>query len=246
MSIRYSKMAINARLGDGTLGKGKNANITFMSTDKALLEFKAAKLAEEGYGELRWGTQVSGYGGKKTIYNVTTHVNEKATTVRDLPLETLITLVDREDLILWYIDDGSWHKSRNTMHLYSNMLTECQSQILIKRIGALYGVEPRLRIDRKKDGRQFYYLYFPRELVNRFRPDVKKYLTDANLTSLYYKFGGLDYTEKPPRYLTDKQVKEIRALAERGYNATDIYRIGLATYEQAKGIVSGRTYKHVI
>lgn len=243
---KYSRIAVNAKLGDGYFSKSKNAAITFVSTDKALLEFKERMLISEGYEGFRWGTQKSGYGGTKTIYNLTTFVNEKATEVRDAEVETVITTLDKEDLILLYLDDGSWHKTRNTMHLYSNMLDEEQSNLLIRHIGSLYGVEPRLRIDRKKDGRQYYYLYFPRDLVKLFRPDVKRYLIDAELTSLYYKFGGLDYEESPSKELSESVVKKVREMSSNGLNATEIYRLGIVTYSQAKGIVSGRTYKHII
>jgi hypothetical protein len=93
------------------------------------------------------------------------------------------------------MDDGSWHKTRNTMHLYSNMLNDAETDELITHIGDIYGIAPRARKDRKKDGRSFNYLYFPRDLVKRFRPEFKDYVMNYGLESMYYKFGGIDYKE---------------------------------------------------
>lgn len=62
------------------------------------------------------------------------------------------------DLIWLYLDNGSWHKKKHFMHLYTNSLNLTENEALIKRIEELIGIKCKLRIDRKKDGRQYYYL----------------------------------------------------------------------------------------
>lgn len=244
--MTLSKMAINARIGDGMLGKSKNANITYISTDKLLLEHKERLLIAEGYEGIRWGTQESGYGGTKTIYNMTTFVSDKATEVRDVAIEDVLRNIDEQDLILWYLDDGSWHIKRHTMHLYSNMLDAEQSKILIERIKQLYGIAPRIRTDRKQDGRSFYYLYFPRELVVKFRSIVRQYLVDNALSTLYYKVGGLDFEDKPVAYLNDDTVRYIRSLYDGGTSLKEIAtQVNLRT-DRVRNIVTKRTYADVI
>jgi hypothetical protein len=193
---RYSRIAKNAKLGDGcVVRRGVNAHMKFISTDLQLLRFKRGMCDEEGitYGKI--GTQKSGYGGKKTIYKFDSHVNTNITEVEKADLSELIADIDKTDLFLWYMDDGSWHIRRNTMHLYSNMLNENQTQQLISQVKSLYGIAPRIRTDRKKDGRSFYYLYFPRELVKIFRPEFKEFAVSNEISSMYYKFGGLEYKE---------------------------------------------------
>lgn len=198
---RFSRIAKNAILGDGMLRLNKStAAVIFISTDLKLLKFKEKLLEEEGLYVTVKKTQESGYGGIKVIHVYSSTPNEKVKEASDVGVESLIQDLTKEDLYLWYLDDGSWHKTRNTMHLYSNMLNEEQSNLLIKRIGEIYGIDPRLRVDRKKDGRAFYYLYFPRELVKLFRPEVKEYVIAAGINTMYYKFGGMDYEEKPSRY----------------------------------------------
>lgn len=242
-----SRIATNARLGDGRLGdNSRNANVSFYSTDKLLLEHKERMLLEEGYEGIKWGTQESGYGGTKTIYKLTTTVSEKATVVRELPIEDILRSIDERDLILWYLDDGSWHIKRHTMHLYSNMLNAEQTQILIERIEQLYGIAPRIRTDRKQDGRSFYYLYFPRELVVKFRPIVRQYLIDNALTSLYYKVGGLNYVDKESLVVPDETVRNIRDMYSKGISIKEIMAHTSYKYDRVKRIAKGETYQNVI
>lgn len=198
---RFSRMAKNAILGDGSVKDNKTtAVITYYSTDLKLLKHKVKLLKEEGIDIACWGTQKSGYGGTKKIYNLRAVASKTVKEASDVGIESLLQDLDKEDLYLWYLDDGSWHKNANTMHLYSNMLTEEQSNILIDRIEELYGIKARLNVDRKKDGRSFYYLYFPRELVKVFRPELKEYLIQHKIDTMYYKFGGMEYEEKPSRF----------------------------------------------
>lgn len=194
--MKYSKIAKNAKLGDGCIVRStKNASMAFMSTDLSLLLLKRHLCEQEdiSFGDI--GTQKSGYGGTKTIYKFSSRVNEEITRVANADLSELISTIDKQDLFLWFMDDGSWHKTRNTMHLYSNMLNDAETDGLITQIGDIYGIAPRARKDRKKDGRSFNYLYFPRELVKRFRPEFKDYVMSYGLESMYYKFGGIDYKE---------------------------------------------------
>lgn len=194
--MEFSRIAKNAKLGDGCITKQcKNASLGFTSTDLDLMLIKKAMCNKEGYTVGEIGTQKSGYGGTKTIYKFTTRVDEEITKVADASLSELIKTIDKVDLFLWFMDDGSWHKNRHTMHLYSNMLNDAETDELIARIGELYGIAPRPRKDRKKDGRSFNYLYFPRELVKVFRPEFKEYVMSYGLESMFYKFGGIDYKE---------------------------------------------------
>lgn len=194
--MRFSRIAKNGKLGDGCIIKPvKNASMSFTSTDLNIIHLKREMCKNEGFTFGEIGTQKSGYGGTKTIYKFNTHVDEKITKVADASLSELIHSLDKEDLFLWYIDDGSWHKKRHTMHLYSNMLNDAETDELITIIGDIYGIAPRPRKDRKRDGRSFNYLYFPRDLVKRFRPEFKDYAMSYNLETMYYKFGGIDYKE---------------------------------------------------
>lgn len=244
---KFSRVAKNAILGDGTIRVNKDtAAMTYISTDLKLLEHKEKLLNEEGLSVTVKKTQTSGYGGTKTIYVYATTPSEAIKEAVDVGIETLLQDLTKEDLYLWYLDDGSWHKNANTMHLYSNMLDEHQSNILMNRIEELYGVRPRLNTDRKQDGRSFYYLYFSRELVRIFRPEIKAYLMKYKIDSMYYKFGGLDYVEEKPRFLSDEEVRTIRSLSKEGNSIKEVALLTGKTYDQTKRVISRNSYKNVI
>lgn len=245
--VTFSRIAKNALLGDGSIIRNKNGgSIHFMSTDIKLLKYKENMLIKEGYEGMRWGTQPSGYGGDKTIYNISVYSSAKALDVLNADIYDIIKSLDKEDLFLWYMDDGSWHIHRNTMHLYSNGLDKGQSEALMDRIKEIYGIRPNLRIDRKQDGRWFYYLYFPRDLVRLFRPEFKGYVMAAGIDTMYYKFGGLDYVEKEARkLLSDETVLAIRSAIALGESSTEIQRKYCVSRNQYRGIKEGKTYKHV-
>ncbi|MEK3887294.1 LAGLIDADG family homing endonuclease [Bacillus sp. FSL K6-3431] len=244
---KYSRVAKNAILGDGMVRLNKTtAAITFISTDRKLLEHKEKLLNEEGLEVTVKKTQESGYGGTKVIHVYATTASEEVKQASDAGIEELIKDITKEDLFLWYLDDGSWHIHRSTMHLYSNELDESQSKLLIEKVSELYGTKPRLRIDRKQDGRQFYYLYFPRELVRKFRPDVKVYIVKHRIDTMMYKVGGKEYEEDARRFLTNDEVRNIRML----YDGGEYGLKGLAdklghSYDQVKRVVSFNTYKNV-
>jgi len=243
----YSRIGKNARLGDGRINPSKYvASVTFYSTDEKLLKHKERLLAEEDLDITVRKTQESGYGGTKTIYVITSKSSEELLEVENAPINELIESLTKEDLYLWYLDDGSWHINRRTMHLYSNELNEEQSELLMDRIEELYGIKPRLRVDRKKDGRSFFYLYFPRDLVRIFRPEVEAYIKENGIDSMMYKVGGEGYKETGNNLLSDEEVLHIRSLynGDRGEITTIAKRTGRG-YDQVKRIVTGKSYRHV-
>lgn len=245
---RYSRAVKNARLGDGMVTNSKTvASVTYISTDLSLLKYKERMLLKEGAGITVKKTQESGYGGEKTIHVYASESSSEFKITADAPLEDILKDLTKEDLYLWYLDDGSWHLCRRTMHLYSNSLDKDQSNLLISRIKELYGIEPALRVDRKQDGRQFYYLYFPRKLVRIIRPEVERFISENGLETMYYKVGGKNYKEiDKPNLLTDDVVKKIRELHAKGVEDVETIskRKGLK-YGRVQDVVARRTYKHV-
>lgn len=241
-------MYVNAVLGDGRIHVNKNGSIRlyYYSTSKQLLDYKESVLINEGYGFSRRGTQRSGYGSDTIIYNASTVGIKELTEVHKEDVSEIIKELTELDLFLWYLDDGSWHISRNTMHLYSNSLDLRETNILIERVGDITGIEPRIRTDRKADGREFYYLYFPRALVKEVRERWLEWCKVLNLTDYFYKFGGLGYKEPKETYFTDSEVRKIRRLSESGYTGKEISELLGYKPSRVYRVISGETYKDVI
>lgn len=241
-------MYVNAVLGDGRIHVNKNGSVRlcYYSTSKQLLDFKESVLNREGHKFSVRGTQRSGYGSDTIIYNASTAGISELANIHKEDISEIIEELTEIDLFLWYIDDGSWHISRNTMHLYSNSLNFEESKILIKRIGEVVGIEPRLRVDKKADGREFYYLYFPRALVKEVRVRWLEWCKDLKLIDYFYKFGGLDYKDPKETYFTDSEVRKIRKMNETGYTGKEISEILGYKPSRIYRILSGETYKDVI
>ena len=181
-------LILTAKFGDGCLHKNKTCKeykAYFSGTDLSWQEFKARSLQATGRisetPNLGWGS--------KPIYSFSTPPSEEATRVFNLSVEEAILELSVEDLVVWYLDDGSWHKKKHFMHLYSNKLTKDQTKLLADRIESLLGLRPAMREDRKKDGRVYNYLYFGVNLAKAFLPYVQSLLVNNKLCSLYYKVG---------------------------------------------------------
>jgi hypothetical protein len=183
-------IAINARLGDGILlSRGKNVALEMQSKLLDWITVKRDMCLLKGFSPSHIKMCTSGFTGRQDVYSFSTRVAPEITEVYNSSLESILTQLSKLDLIMWYLDDGSYHIKRHTMHLYCNMLTDAQIDLLLKRIESLYGIVPRKRQDKKKDGRNFPYLYFPRALVEVFRLDVEQFLLHHKLKSLFYKIG---------------------------------------------------------
>jgi hypothetical protein len=216
-------IVFNAKLGDGMLyiaKSSKNAYMAFMSKDLGYLSFKMKKCLEGGFICSNISMGVSGFTGKHDIYRFTTRVSPELTVVYNMPVDDVINLLSKEDLIVWFLDDGSYHQRRNIMHLYCNSLSvECVN-LLQNRIEFLYGIRPTFRWDRKKDGRQYPYLYFPRELVKKVQIDVIEFIKSNSLFSMDYKTGYSlrKESEKPPT--TNEKLHKHEELSSVGYKNT--------------------------
>ena len=180
-------MALNAKLGDGGIYKqGKSFGMKFTSTSLDYITYKRDMLASVRPTPLR--TQKSGYDGKKTIYTFSVRHTAEAERYYNMSYCEAIDSLEDFDLMLWLLDDGSVHKTKGTFHLYSNRLSEQESIALIAKIHQLHPITmPKLRIDRKKDGRAFYYIYLPRILAEVIQADMRMFLEYESIESLSYK-----------------------------------------------------------
>ena len=151
---RMNIIGVNAKIGDGCLHlptpESTNARIHFNSKNLEWLTYKRDLAIKEGFSVSLIKAAYSGYSDKTNLYKFTVKTDERLTYVYNHSRSEVLESLTKTDLILWYLDDGSWHKVRSTMHLYCNMLNEDEMDVLINRIGGLYGIRPTKRIDRKK------------------------------------------------------------------------------------------------
>ena len=188
------RLALNAKLGDGCIAKRKDSyGMSFSSVSLDYLSYKRSMAKVARPASLR--TQVNGGYSRKYIHRFSVRSTIEAKEAYALSNSEAIQRLDKVDLCLWMFDDGSLHKQHGTMHLYSNMLNEVESKVLIAKIFELYPVEKgRLSVDRKKDGRSFFYIYIPRVTAEVIQVDMLALLTENNIDAMQYKTVRRKYT----------------------------------------------------
>lgn len=183
-------LLLTARLGDGSFqdtANGEKSSVKFMGTDELWIRTKA-ELLDLSY-KVRVRAQHKNAWGKKDIFHVQTAFSTEIKKLRELSTLEVLEAFDEEDLVIWYLDDGSFHKRKRFMHLYCNQLNQVEAEQLIKKFEGLYGIAPKLRTDKKKDGRSFFYIYLGTELTKVFGSSVKAFIHKYSLDTLLYKVG---------------------------------------------------------
>lgn len=105
--------------------------------------------------------------------------------------ETIIDNLDYFGYLMYYLDDGAYHKAHRTMHLYCNSFTDSEVDYLIQKIYELFPIKPCCkRVDKKKDGRSYPYLYVPVDTVKAIIAYYKDFmLNEPLLHCMLYKLG---------------------------------------------------------
>lgn len=179
---------INATFGDGCISKEPNGNtcLSFSSTNKSIIEFKARLIN----GNVRTQAQHRNAYGTKRIYS-TSKVRPPIGLINKMDLINQITL---DDFYLWYLDDGSYHKTKHFMNLNSHALTRAENIELQFHLWHLLGIESQLAPDNKKDGRSFFYLRIKRNQAESLIPEIKSFMCQHNIIGFEYKIGEAPQT----------------------------------------------------
>ena len=187
------QILLTAKIGDGCLVKQcKNANAHYMGVVEDYITYKHDLLAQSyKCSEVRLKDNSAGFNKNGIIYIFNTLVNKDITEVYNLSKLEIISQLDYFGFLIYFFDDGSYHKVRNTMHIYCNSFSSEEVEALKSKIFELFPYKIcRDRWDIKKDGRKYPYLYIPRVTVEA----IKDYYTDfvksrPLLHCMLYKLG---------------------------------------------------------
>jgi LAGLIDADG DNA endonuclease family len=175
-------LTLNALFGDGcaTVVRSGNVALNFSSTCHQLIQYKASLLSSNVHSRYQ---DPKAY-GKKLMHFTTGTVNnfcmDKAKRIQDITMA---------DFILWYLDDGSYHKSKHYMNLCSHALGYELNIILQEHLLNKLGIKTTVTSETKKDGRVFYYLYISTYSVKFLKPLIEKFIYEHNITDMLYKIG---------------------------------------------------------
>ena len=191
MNRNSERMVINAYFGDGCIhnqGASPKYSLKFSSISLDYLQLKYELCAELMPCRLRVEYN-KGFANSKPIHLFSTRSFIEIGELATRGTKDLVEMMDITDLVMFYLDDGSIHRAHGTVHIYCNSFNDRETYMLMSKIDALLGEDApcRIRKDRKKDGREFNYIYIPRTAAEHLMFETEKFLNDNKIESLRYK-----------------------------------------------------------
>lgn len=95
---------------------------------------------------------------KGVIYSLITRQHPLIDLIKNSSIEDNLNRLEYLGIALWFYDDGSLHKTKHFFNLNTHAFSKEINEELFIPFFKKHGINFRLRQDRKKDGRIFYYL----------------------------------------------------------------------------------------
>lgn len=192
MEEELYQLLLSLKLGDGCFiyqNKGEPKNYYFSTNciKKDYVDYKLSVIKKNNIKTVEY-VSYSGYKEQNSLYAFRTHNDERISVVGRMTVLNAIKELNKLGLILLFLDDGSIHKKKGTIHIYCNSFSDTEVDALVEKIFELYGEKRCTKLmDNKKDGRMYPYLYVPKVVATKFKEDIEKFLIENNITSLFYK-----------------------------------------------------------
>lgn len=159
LSNEQLQVLLTGKFGDGNLKTPKsctdNSSYSANCIYEEYLDFKIKLLGDLFCKKHFYET--NGY--KKTpIYQFYTHVHPDITKIKNMSIEEGLNLMNELGLAMWLYDDGSLHKSDLFYNINTQAFSEEVNRELFVPFFARYDILAKPTIERKKDGREFWYL----------------------------------------------------------------------------------------
>lgn len=183
-------------LGDGYISKyyPKRAN-SFLGCrqskkQKEFLLYKKEQLENLGFKVSKLYDTTNNYGESFTIHcNDSKLFNQLRLVLYPKNNKTIkrkwLNKMSAKDLAVWYMDDGSLTKRGKSAYcsLHTNGFNKKEHDIIIKYFKQVWKINPTLRVVKRKNRRQTYFLIFSVEETKKFLKIVKPFVISA----MYYK-----------------------------------------------------------
>ena len=192
------QLLYSLKLGDGcfvTYSTGKrfgtiNYSVQCSSINLDYISHKKSKLDKIGVVTQNLRLSKSGYKKDSSVYVFGTRNHQLLTKVGNMSVLEILDNLDIEGLVYFFLDDGTFHQKKHFGHIYCNTFTDEEVEKLIDVMFHFYPQKRCVkRIDRKKDGRQYPYIYIPVVVMNEFKKDIQNFLEQNEIHSLMYKVG---------------------------------------------------------
>ena len=186
------QLFLSGRFGDGCITTS-NTNSTYYTTNCKFKEYIMFKSNLLGSMSKRIGyTPSNGY-SKTPIYTLRSCSSKVLDVIKKLRYEDILPLLDNLGLALWFYDDISLHKTNLFYNLNTQALPkEFQENCLIPYFNKLE-IYPKLQIERKKDGRVFWYL---RIAKYEGASKISELMSHLNINCYNYKLWSSETIQK--------------------------------------------------
>ena len=151
------QVLLTGKFGDGCFVTTSNS--VFYSANgiyQEYIDYKASLL-----GDLLGKKHVlinSGY-KEGTIYRLYTHADPRVALICDETIEESFDRMDELGLALWVYDDGSLHKDKEFYQINTQKYPkEILEEVFIPKLKSKFGITAKSTIERRRDGREFWYL----------------------------------------------------------------------------------------
>ena len=191
LNKKYLQVLLSAKLGDGCYVEQSGRHyLQFVSYHLDYITHIKSKLDSKGFYTSNLRIQKSGYKKDSFGYAFSTRIDVRLDSVAEMSVLQVLDNIDIEGLCYFFLDDGSFHQKKHFGHLYCNTFTDIEVDKLVQVFYKFYPQKLcKKRIDKKKDGRSYPYIYIPVAVMDSFRIDLKKFLMKYDLQSFYYKIG---------------------------------------------------------
>lgn len=193
LSNKQLQVLLTGKFGDGYLSTPKTCKDNSLYTSNCKFEeyvdYKMKLLSDLA------GTKsyIADNGYSKTgIWQFHSHVSPDITAIKNMSIEEALSLMDEQGLAMWFYDDGSLHKTK----LFYNLNTQAYSEEVNKELFvpflSKFNINAKATIERKKDGRVFWYLrigkydgaYEISNILNKYPVDCYNYKVWSSETIL--------------------------------------------------------------
>lgn len=159
LSNEQLQVILTGKFGDGCLSTPKTCKDTSMYLTNCIYE-EYIDFKKELLGDLfskKHFHKVNGY-TSNSIYSLYTHTNRDIMTIKNMSIEEALNLINDLGIALWFYDDGSLHKDKLFYNLNTQAFSEEINKDLFVPFFKKFDILAKPTIERKKDGREFWYL----------------------------------------------------------------------------------------
>lgn len=204
LSTEQLQVFLTSQLGDGCIATS-NTNSTYYVTNsihEEYIRFKSSLL-----GELSKNISYQPHNGysQTPIWILRSKSLKILRIIKHMPLNQLLCHINDLGIALWFYDDGSLHKRKDFYNLNTQKFSREIQETLFIPFFQKIGINPTLTIERKRDGREFYYL---RIGVNNGADKVNAILQKYPINCFRYKLWSSETILKRSRIQEDSKCQE--------------------------------------